>query len=40
MLSSKAQAWCKQYGLKVGLLGPTTESIEDLRRRLMSSNFE
>jgi hypothetical protein len=40
VLSSKAQVWCRQYGLKVGLLGPTKESIEDLRRRLMSSNFE
>lgn len=33
LLSSKANAWCKAHGVKVGLLGPTRESIEDLRRR-------
>ena len=31
-LSAKAQAWCRRYGIKVGLLGPTKESIEQLRR--------
>ena len=40
VLSAKAQSWCSRYGLKVGLLGPTQESIEDLRRRLMTSHFE
>jgi len=40
VLSSKAQAWCKQHGVKVGLLGPTQESIEELRRRLLTSPFE
>jgi hypothetical protein len=40
VLSSKAQSWCKRYGVKVGLLGPTRESIEELRRRLMTSHFD
>ena len=40
VLSSKAQTWCKQHGVKVGLLGPTKESIEELRRRLLTSHFE
>jgi hypothetical protein len=40
VLSSKAQSWCKRYGVKVGLLGPTKESIEELRRRLMTSHFD
>jgi hypothetical protein len=40
VLSSKAQSWCKRYGVKVGLLGPTQESIEELRRRLMTSHFD
>jgi hypothetical protein len=40
VLSSKAQVWCKQYDIKVGLLGPTKESIEDLRRRVMTSPFD
>jgi predicted permease len=40
VLSSKAQAWCKQYDIKVGLLGPTKESIEDLRRRVMTAPFD
>lgn len=39
-LSSKAQAWCKQHGVKVGFFGPTKESIEELRRRLLTSPFE
>lgn len=33
LLSSKATAWCKEHGIRVGLLGPTRESIEELRRR-------
>ena len=40
VISSRAQSWCRQHGIKVGLLGPTKQSIEDLRRRLMSSDFE
>lgn len=40
VLSSKAQVWCRQYGIKVGLLGPTPESIEELRRRMMTSPFD
>jgi hypothetical protein len=40
VLSSKAQAWCKRYGVKVGLLGPTKASIEDLRRRMITLPFE
>lgn len=39
-LSSKAQTWCRQYGIKVGLLGPTKESIEEVRRRTLSSTFD
>jgi hypothetical protein len=39
VLSSKAQAWCKQNDIKVGLLGPTQESIEELRRRVMTAPF-
>lgn len=31
-LSQRAQAWCKPRGIKVGLLGPTRESIERLKR--------
>jgi hypothetical protein len=31
-LSSSAQSWCRRHGVKVGLLGPTKESIEELRR--------
>jgi hypothetical protein len=40
VLSSKAQAWCQQYGIKVGLLGPTKESIEEVRRRTLTSTFD
>jgi hypothetical protein len=40
VISSRAQTWCRQYGIKVGLLGPTKQSIEDLRRRLLSSDFD
>ena len=32
VLSSKAQDWCRRYGIKVGFLGPTPESIEALRQ--------
>jgi hypothetical protein len=39
VLSSKAQAWCKQNDIQVGLLGPTRESIEELRRRVMTAPF-
>jgi GYF domain 2 len=39
-LSSRAQTWCRGYGIKVGLLGPTKESIEELRRRVWTSPFE
>jgi hypothetical protein len=40
VLSSKSQTWCKQHGVKVGFFGPTKESIEELRRRLLTSPFE
>jgi hypothetical protein len=40
VLSSKAQSWCRRYGIRVGFLGPTKESIEELRRRVMTSPFE
>lgn len=40
VISSNAQSWCRQHGIKVGLLGPTKQSIEDLRRRLLSSDFD
>ena len=39
-LSHKAQVWCKQYGIKVGFFGPTKESIEELKRRGMTSAFD
>lgn len=39
-LSSRAQTWCQRYGIKVGLLGPTKESIEEVRRRALSSAFD
>lgn len=40
VISSKAQTWCKQYGIKVGLLGPTKKSIEEVRRRTLTAEFE
>ena len=40
VLSSKAQAWCQRYGIKVGFLGPTKESIEEVRRRGATSAFD
>jgi uncharacterized protein DUF4339 len=39
-LSSKAQTWCRRYGIKVGLLGPTKESIEEVRRLAMTRHFD
>lgn len=39
-LSHKAQVWCRQYGIKVGFFGPTQESIEELKRRGMTSAFD
>jgi hypothetical protein len=33
VLSSNATSWCRSHGIKVGLLGPTRESIEAIRRR-------
>jgi hypothetical protein len=33
VLSSSATSWCRRHGIKVGLLGPTRESIEAIRRR-------
>jgi len=32
VLSAKAQGWCQRYGIKVGLLGPTQESLGRLRQ--------
>lgn len=32
-ISSRAQEWCKRYGIKVGFFGPTQESLEELRRK-------
>jgi hypothetical protein len=40
VLSSKAQSWCQRYGIKVGLLGPTKQSIEELRRRILTAPFD
>lgn len=40
VLSSKAQTWCRRYGIKVGLLGPTKESIEEVRRLAMTRHFD
>lgn len=40
VLSSRAQTWCRRYGIKVGLLGPTRESIEELKRRGDTSHFD
>lgn len=39
-LSSQAQTWCRQYGIKVGFFGPTKESIEEVRRRMLTSDFD
>lgn len=40
ILSHKAQVWCRQYGIKVGFFGPTKESIEELKRKGMTSAFD
>lgn len=40
LLSSKATDWCRRHGIRVGLLGPTRESIEELRRRISTSAFD
>jgi hypothetical protein len=40
VLSGRAQTWCRRVGVKVGFLGPTRESIEELRKRTMTSHFE
>jgi hypothetical protein len=40
LLSAKAQAWCKQYGIRVGFLGPSLESIAELRRSADTSPFD
>ena len=32
VVSARATSWCKERGIKVGLLGPTKESIERLKR--------
>lgn len=40
LLSSKAQVWCRQRGIRVGLFGPTRESIEELRRGRWTSEFD
>ena len=39
VISSRAQSWCRRYGIKVGLLGPSKESIEELRRRMLTADF-
>lgn len=39
-LSLVAQGWCKRHGIKVGFLGPSRESIEELRRSLSTSAFD
>lgn len=40
ILSSKAQGWCQRYGIAVGFFGPRRESIEELKRRSLSSTFD
>ena len=39
-LSSKATSWCRRHGIKVGFLGPTKESIEEIRRSSVTSAFD
>lgn len=39
-ISSRAQVWCRRYSLKVGLFGPTKQSIEELKRRVLGSTFD
>ena len=38
LISTRAQAWCRRYGITVGFFGPTKESIEELRRRGRSAS--
>ena len=40
VLSMKAQEWCRRYGIKVGLLGPTKESMEAFRQSMLTSKFD
>lgn len=40
VLSSRSQTWCHRYGIKVGLLGPTKGSIEEIRRHAKSEAFD
>lgn len=40
VISLQAQTWCKRYGIKVGFLGPTKESIEEARRLTTTSTFD
>ncbi len=40
ILSAKSQTWCRQYGIAVGFLGPSRESIEEIRRRSAGADFE
>lgn len=40
VISSNSQSWCRRYGIKVGLLGPTRESIEEIRLRGKAEIFD
>lgn len=40
VLSAKAQEWCRRYGIRVGFLGPSLESIAELRRSASTSAFD
>jgi hypothetical protein len=35
MVNSNASAWCNRHGIAVGLLGPSTAAIQEVRRRRM-----
>ena len=37
LLSGRATAWCRHYGLEVGLLGPSRESLQELRERVTAA---
>ena len=39
MISTRAQVWCRRYGIEVGFFGPTKKSIEEIRRRAAGSHF-
>lgn len=39
MISTRAQVWCKRYGIEVGFFGPTKESIKELSHRRAGSRF-